>query len=67
MRGAIDTVPRDGKAVILENDASGTYELAHWSVQQRTWIGESGKPVEISPTHWHRCGAMQMGSKNDLP
>jgi murein DD-endopeptidase MepM/ murein hydrolase activator NlpD len=53
MRGAIDTVPRDGKAVILENDASGTYELAHWSVQQRAWIGESGKPVEISPTHWH--------------
>ena len=53
MRSGIKTVPRDGKAVILEDDASGIYELAHWSDQEQAWIAENGKPVGIIPTHWH--------------
>ena len=28
MREAFETAPRDGKVVILEDDASGTYALA---------------------------------------
>ncbi|MEA3142088.1 MAG: hypothetical protein QOK23_4257 [Gammaproteobacteria bacterium] len=59
MRRGIETVPGDGKVVILEDDASGTYELAHWSAQERAWIGENGKPIKIIPTHWH---AMQRGA-----
>jgi hypothetical protein len=31
MRQAIETAPRDGSAIILEDDASGTYDVAHWS------------------------------------
>jgi hypothetical protein len=53
MRRGIETVPRDGKVVILEDDARGTYELAHWSAEQRAWVGEDGKPIPIAPTHWH--------------
>jgi hypothetical protein len=53
MRRGIETVPRDGKVVILEDGASGTYELAHWSLQAQAWIGENGKPIKIIPTHWH--------------
>jgi hypothetical protein len=30
MRHAIETAPRDGEVVILENNVSGIYEVAHW-------------------------------------
>ena len=53
MRRPIKTVPRDGKAVILEDDASGTFELAHWSVEARAWVRENGELSKITPTYWH--------------
>jgi hypothetical protein len=53
MRRAIETVPRDGKVVILEDDTSGTYDLAHWSAQARAWVRENGEPSKITPTYWH--------------
>src|SRR5258708_37522844 len=53
MRRAIETVPRDGKVVILEDDTSGTYELAQWSAEARAWVGENGELSKITPTHWH--------------
>jgi len=42
MRRPIKTVPRDGKVVILEDDASGTFELARWSAEARAWVRENG-------------------------
>ena len=53
MRRPIETVPRDGKAVILEDDASGTFELAHWSAEARAWVKENGELSKITPTYWH--------------
>src|SRR5260370_37842999 len=53
MRRAIETVPKDGKVVILEDDASGTFELAHWSADARAWVKENGEPSKITPTYWH--------------
>src|SRR5258708_37424540 len=53
MRRTIDTAPRDGKVVILEDDASGTNEVAHWSAEAGGWLGENGEPSMITPTHWH--------------
>ena len=52
MRREIETVPKDGKLVILEDDTRGTYELARWSTEQSAWVGENGKPIPIIPTHW---------------
>jgi hypothetical protein len=52
MRREIETVPKDGKSVILEDDARKTYALAHWSTEQSAWVGEDGKPISITPTHW---------------
>ena len=52
MRREIETVPKDGKSVILEDDARKTYALAHWSTEQSAWVGEDGKPIPITPTHW---------------
>src|SRR5205823_10251189 len=52
MRHAIETAPRDGKFVILEDDASGTYVVAHWSPEAGEWVGKNGEPSKITPTHW---------------
>ncbi|MBR1283016.1 hypothetical protein JQ597_13300 [Bradyrhizobium sp. AUGA SZCCT0177] len=52
MRRTIDTAPRDGTFVILEDDGSGSFEFAQWSAEARGWVRENGKPSEITPTHW---------------
>ena len=54
MRHAIDTAPKDGKFVILEDDASGSFELAQWSAEARAWVRENGELSKITPTYWHR-------------
>jgi hypothetical protein len=53
MRRGIETAPMDGKVIILEDDASGTYDIAHWSPEAGGWIGENGEPSKLKPTHWH--------------
>ena len=53
MRQGIETAPKDGTIVILEDDASGTYDVAHWSAEATRWLGENGEPSKIAPTHWH--------------
>jgi hypothetical protein len=53
MRHAIETEPRDGKAVILVDVASGTYDIAHWSAEAGEWIRKNGAPSKIKPTHWY--------------
>ena len=52
MRQTIETAPRDGKTVILEDDASGTYDVARWSAKAGGWVSENGEPSKIAPTHW---------------
>src|SRR6266404_8854642 len=58
MRRLLETVPKDGKVVILEDDASGIYELAHWSIEERAWVGENGKPSTITPPIGMHCSVM---------
>ena len=53
MRQPIEGSPRDGTAIILEDDASGTYDVGHWSVETGEWLGENGEPTGITPTHWY--------------
>jgi hypothetical protein len=52
MRHAIDTAPRDGKVIILEDDVTDTHDVAHWSPFGE-WVGENGDPSKITPTHWY--------------
>jgi hypothetical protein len=54
MRQTIETAPRDGTIIILEDDASGTYDVASWSTEAGRWVGENGDPSKISPTYWHQ-------------
>jgi len=42
MRHSIEKSPRDG-TVIIEDDASGTYDVARWSTETGNWVGENGE------------------------
>ena len=53
MRQAIESAPKDQEAIILEDDASGIFDVAHWSPEAGEWISENGEPSKITPTHWH--------------
>ena len=53
MRQAIETAPMDGTFVILEDDASGTQNVAHWSSKAGEWVGKDGESIKITPTHWY--------------
>jgi hypothetical protein len=35
------------------DEASGTYDIAHWSAEAGEWIRKNGAPSKIKPTHWH--------------
>ena len=62
MRQNIDSAPKDRKLVIPGEDASATYDLAHWSAEAGQWIGKNSKPSKITPSHWHPNSA-----RNYLP
>lgn len=52
MRQSIETAPKDGKFLIVDDDVTGQYDIACWSAEQRLWIGEDGTPSNVNPTHW---------------
>ena len=53
MRRMIESAPRDGKFVILEEDAGGDQGVARWSSEAGGWVGENGEPIKITPTYWY--------------
>src|SRR5437868_6290050 len=53
MRQTIESAPRDQQDIILEDDASGTFDVAHWSPEAGEWISENAEPSKITPTHWY--------------
>jgi hypothetical protein len=61
MRHSIETAPRNGNGVILEDDATGTYDVC--SSKADEWVGENGEPSKIIPTHSYPMS----GNENLLP
>lgn len=53
MRHTIETAPRNGKVVILDDESRGIYDVAHWSAEARDWVSENGEPTKITPSHWY--------------
>ena len=53
MRQTIESAPRNQEDIILEDDARGTFDVAHWSPEAGEWISENAEPNRITPTHWH--------------
>lgn len=67
MRYPIETAPRNGSIVVLEDDASGTLEVAY-RPPSGEWIGEYGEPSAITPSHWHPCyNFFQSSSRRESP
>ena len=52
MSQPIDAAPKDGSLILLEDDASGAYDVASWSPETATWIGKNGEPSKITGSHW---------------
>jgi hypothetical protein len=53
MRKAIDTAPRNGEFVILEDAARGALAFVRWSAEAAQWLDEKGTPSQLNATHWH--------------
>ena len=51
-RRPIDTVPKDGTTVILDDDITGIHQLAHWSSETSSWVTPDGETCVMNPTHW---------------
>jgi hypothetical protein len=51
LRHPIETAPRDGKEIWVEDDQSA-YDVAHWSSATKEWVWKNGRPIRITPTHW---------------
>ncbi|WP_271589960.1 hypothetical protein [Bradyrhizobium sp. CCBAU 53415] len=52
MRRPIDTAPRSGEGIWVE-DAAGAAEVGHWSPEAGKWVWQDGSPINPAPTHWH--------------
>jgi hypothetical protein len=66
MRSPIESVPKDGQFVIVE-DESGNDDVARWSPARKTWVGLNGEPIAILPTHWWPMPTGGAPPHNDPP
>ena len=48
----IETAPRDGGFLILEEDTSGKNDIARWASEAGGWVRENGEPIKITPSYW---------------
>lgn len=53
MRKTIETAPRNGVFVILEDVSHGTFAVARWSGETAQWLDDDDKPLQFNATHWH--------------
>jgi hypothetical protein len=67
MRQAFETAPRDGRVVVLEDDASGTCDFARWSAEAGEWVSENGEPCKTTPTHWYPYNFFPFSSSRGPP
>jgi hypothetical protein len=49
----IETAPRDGGFLILEEDISGRNDIGRWASEAGGWVRENGQPIEIRPSYWY--------------
>ena len=49
---SIESAPKNGQFIILQDESAVVYEVARWSAEKGDWIQEEGEPIQITPTHW---------------
>src|SRR6516225_10812066 len=55
MRYPIEIAPKNGHTIVLEDESSGSFEVARWSTETDEWIGEYGEASRVTPSHWYPC------------
>ncbi|MGY8669257.1 BA14K family protein [Bradyrhizobium sp. UFLA05-109] len=55
MRYPIEIAPKNGHTIVLEDEASESFEVARWSAETDEWIGEYGEVIQMTPSHWYPC------------
>src|SRR5262245_9649687 len=48
----IDSAPKNGDALILQDESTRSWELGRWSFERNDWVRTDGRPLRIFPTHW---------------
>ncbi|WP_027523504.1 BA14K family protein [Bradyrhizobium sp. Ec3.3] len=67
MRYPIETAPKNGHSIVLEDEASGSFEVARWSTETDEWIGEYGEASQLTPSHWYPCYSFYKPSPSGIP
>src|SRR6478752_2477518 len=49
----IVTAPKDGRFVILKEDASGKFNIARFAPDASGWVRENDEPLKIIPSCWY--------------
>ena len=49
----IETAPRDGGFLIIEENISGKNDIARWASEAGGWVRENGEPIKIRPSYWY--------------
>ena len=49
----IETAPRDGGFLILEEEARAKKDIARWASEAGGWVRENGEPIKIRPSRWY--------------
>ena len=60
----IDLASKSGRFVILQDAASGSWEVARWAQETNSWVQIDGKPARIIPTHWVAVSGDAAGSED---
>jgi hypothetical protein len=58
----IVTAPKDGRFVILKEDASGKFNIARFAPEVSGWVRENDEPIKIIPSCWY-----PIQEQNDSP
>jgi hypothetical protein len=58
----IVTAPKDGRFVILKEDASGKFNIARFAPEVSGWVRENDEPIKIIPSCW-----FSIQEQNDSP
>ena len=48
----IESAPRNGDFVILQDSLTGSWEVGRWVEESKNWVQIDGRPLRLFATHW---------------
>ena len=60
----IESVPRNGDFVILQDSLTGSWEVGRWVEESKNWVQIDGSPLRLFATHWMPVSHDPIGSKS---